>query len=957
MSAFAPQYKLAERLAAFGRTIPQEKVFVHMDNTCYQLGDTIWFSAYTRRTDTSRPSDVSGVLYVELYNQEGYMMERKLVEMRGGHGQGFFALDGPTHYAGFYELRAYTRWQLNWGCFERPHSRMFGRTFDSEQQEQEYFRDYAKLYSRVFPVYDRPAAPGDFSRDMTLRAMRRTYQGASKERKLQVSLYPEGGNLVHGLRCRMAYEATWDDGEWAEGCLVYGGDTARVQNRGRGLLTLTPTDDMEREARFVTPDGKSVSVRLPQVERTGVSLQVSHDEHGCQAHISYTSDLPADSLVVSLMHEGRLVAACCVEQLEDETGCGLYVMSDSLLQAPGVYQITVFDAQGHVYADRLFFHRGQYMMSPTLTITGLKPEYGPSEPVSLMLQTVEGRSNVSLTVRDGDRCDRLYDDGNILTEMLLSSEIRGFVPRPSWYFEQDDEAHRTALDLLMLTQGWRRFDWRSMAVRGAWELTQPAEQTPLLVCSTYNNDHWRATAPDAPDIYVGKDADGTEYDASRALTAPMYLPMSDISQSAHRPENVPYEQVGQKRALDKNEAESADRKELKVHAELMLPGENQGLTYERVSKQGAFRLQLPPFYGQAVLFLSVADTTRWKPDKPYNWVQQQAPGEEFWDMTLAERVRMGKKGLTEEATYLARISWPYPLHVKPYTHYQNHLPPQVTPGDADGLSGSGTLMREVTVKARRPMLRRFDDTWPVLLLDADVAQNMEADYGLDFMQIVVGNYGLDDSPESTASARGENAEPDFDVRYGYGMTRRSLLTQSIPRDSIYACKYLMSGSFSLTRRTGAMGIGGMGADAHHQLSPGESREYMGNGVWDRYVLYSDYSPRLEGSSLYYGANSPKTKLVKYPFADGSRRMTYRDRRYVIDGYAAPAEFYSPDYSKRALAEGKPTTGARSTGIPMCVSMRRAGHRSPSTIAVAPPIWWWMHRDRRRMALCCGQPHE
>ena len=127
LSAFSPHYQLTARQAAFGRTIPQEKVYVHMDNTSYQLGDTIWFSAYTRRTDTARPSDVSGVLYVELYGQDGYLIERKLIQMHKGQGQGFFALNHQIQYAGFYELRAYTRWQLNWGLHEHKHSRLFGQ--------------------------------------------------------------------------------------------------------------------------------------------------------------------------------------------------------------------------------------------------------------------------------------------------------------------------------------------------------------------------------------------------------------------------------------------------------------------------------------------------------------------------------------------------------------------------------------------------------------------------------------------------------------------------------------------------------------------------------------------------------------------------------------------------------------------------------------------------------------
>ena len=110
----------AERLQKFGKALPQEQVFVHMDNTCYYLGDTIYYKAYLRRTDTGAPSQISGVLYAELFNQDGYLVERKLVQMTQGEGSGYFALADKAPYAGFYELRAYTRWQLNWGEHEHP---------------------------------------------------------------------------------------------------------------------------------------------------------------------------------------------------------------------------------------------------------------------------------------------------------------------------------------------------------------------------------------------------------------------------------------------------------------------------------------------------------------------------------------------------------------------------------------------------------------------------------------------------------------------------------------------------------------------------------------------------------------------------------------------------------------------------------------------------------------------
>ena len=126
---------LLDRLYKFAMIIPQEKVYIHMDNTCYFQGDTIWFAAYLVKTSTDKPSDVSGVLYVELLNNEGYLVERKLIEMQNGRGHGFFALDNQIQYSGYYELRAYTRWQLNWGLYEHKHSRVAHNWFYGRKED------------------------------------------------------------------------------------------------------------------------------------------------------------------------------------------------------------------------------------------------------------------------------------------------------------------------------------------------------------------------------------------------------------------------------------------------------------------------------------------------------------------------------------------------------------------------------------------------------------------------------------------------------------------------------------------------------------------------------------------------------------------------------------------------------------------------------------------------------
>ena len=364
---------LMNRLTAFGKTIPQEKVYVHMDNTCYFQGDTIWFTAYTRQTNTDKPSDVSGVLYVELLNNDGYLVERKLIEMKEGRGSGFFDLNNLIQYSGFYELRAYTRWQLNWGEYEHKHPYSFSFMFRDKESEREYFRDYDKLYSRVFPVYDKPLAPGDYTRDMTLRVMRREFKNDPDKCKLQLSLFPEGGNLVAGVENRVAFEAAMSDGEQVEGILFIGNEQVKTINRGRGSFTFIPEKGIEREVTFTTVDGEKVSAMLPKPEEKGVSIKVVQEGDGIIIETNLAG-LNADSLALTIMHEGKVEEFHTLSEGQNVKIGGL---------TSGVHQVTIFDTQGRVFADRLFFVTKREMAEPTLIVSGIKEKYDPYEKVEM----------------------------------------------------------------------------------------------------------------------------------------------------------------------------------------------------------------------------------------------------------------------------------------------------------------------------------------------------------------------------------------------------------------------------------------------------------------------------------------------------------------------------------------------------------------------------------------------
>ena len=105
---------LALRALQVGKVMQQERVYLHFDNTAYYLGETMWFKAYVSFGDNLRPSQLSKVLYVELVAPEGYVVETKKYKLDdNGCCNGEFELT-PLLLSGYYEIRAYTRYMLNW---------------------------------------------------------------------------------------------------------------------------------------------------------------------------------------------------------------------------------------------------------------------------------------------------------------------------------------------------------------------------------------------------------------------------------------------------------------------------------------------------------------------------------------------------------------------------------------------------------------------------------------------------------------------------------------------------------------------------------------------------------------------------------------------------------------------------------------------------------------------------
>ena len=443
--------KFAGNIHQFNELFPQEKVYLQFDNTSYYTGETIWFKAFVTSASTLGRAQ-SKVLYVDLLSPTGVLLKQQKLKIVAGQADGSFPLlDGSTAQArekrgvvgypsGFYEVRAYTSYMLN---------------FEDEI-----------LFSRVLAVYDPPKEEGNYYESSPVITLKRSETSefrpkTEKLRKINTSFYPEGGHLVIGKPCRVAFKVTDDTGFGVDATGQIEGKNISFStvHDGMGWFTFTP---QERSADVeITVDGTSKSFSLPEAEPSGYVMTV--DPIGSDSiRISVDgSGINSTTLGIGLTCRGELMDFGTIE-----TGPSPAEMIIPMHGVPeGVCRVYLFDRKGIQYASRSLYHRSKVTKAPVLEVKSDKGSYGPFEKITLDFTLTEKespfRDRFCLSVRDSRTQNNAYTD-DLRTSMLLSSDLRGFIEHPSWYFDSDAPERDEALDLLCLVQGWERYDWEIM---------------------------------------------------------------------------------------------------------------------------------------------------------------------------------------------------------------------------------------------------------------------------------------------------------------------------------------------------------------------------------------------------------------------------------------------------------------------------------------------------------------
>ena len=435
--------RIAAKLGEYFLATRPEKVYLHIDRPVYGTGETIWFSAYVVDAAQHQPDSLSQVLHVDLVSAERRVVARRTLRLHGGRAAGDLDI-ADTLAAGTYVLRAYTNWMRNAGD------------------------DF--VYSRHLSIW--PASPIG-PQEAPAAAAPTTAFGRAKAAaaaRPDVQFFAEGGDLIEGLPAVVACKATDHTGRGIEvrGQLLNAqkGVVTNFASRhaGMGRFSFVPGSKQRYHARVTLPDGSTADYPLPAVLASGYTLHVVDAGENFLVEARYRGATPAPGPVQLLTQVRGITAYPGPRPLADGVPAAWRMPKKNY--PPGIVHFTLFDANGAPQAERLAFVPPG-AAGVHVSIVADQPSYGPHAPVQLLVRVADAAglpvaAQLSVGVNDAALSALDPHAETITSNLLLTSDLAGYVENPGYYFREPTTATALALDDLLLTQGWRRFTWKEV---------------------------------------------------------------------------------------------------------------------------------------------------------------------------------------------------------------------------------------------------------------------------------------------------------------------------------------------------------------------------------------------------------------------------------------------------------------------------------------------------------------
>ncbi|MGF7082683.1 carboxypeptidase-like regulatory domain-containing protein [Mucilaginibacter sp. UYCu711] len=519
-----PLDKIVASLQQWFDTHPQEKIYLHTDKPYYLVGDTIWFKAYLTTGSKHQLSAISGAMYVDLINEGDSIAKQLKLPVTSGMAVGNFVLSDSLIREGNYRIRAYTNWMRNAGpayFYDRTfiignsisntvfakidyiyakegtntkirallkYTDERGTPFADKQVRYQLKDGYevltfggAKTNAAGEITVNLPnAKPGLLSKSYLMtkislagdETIAKTFPIKTASLQTDVQFFPESGNLVNGVKSKVAFKATGTNGLGVAigGSIVdnTGQEVAKIEAKhlGMGYFYLTPGVGKTYQAKVTYPDGVTNTLNLPAVTDDGYVLSVNHlkkDSLSVRVQAGAAA-LRSGTRTLSLVGQSGGKVYFSVNVPVNKPTTSLYFPTTGI--PTGILQFTIFSPAGDPLNERITFIENKDNID--LKITSAKQVYHRREKVDLNIDAKDGYGkpvggNFSVSVRSETAVPSdEANENSIFSQLLLSADIKGYIEKPNYYFYNPNDETRANLDILMLTQGYRRFVWNDV---------------------------------------------------------------------------------------------------------------------------------------------------------------------------------------------------------------------------------------------------------------------------------------------------------------------------------------------------------------------------------------------------------------------------------------------------------------------------------------------------------------
>ncbi|MCH7412704.1 hypothetical protein MM213_04350 [Belliella sp. R4-6] len=484
---------------------------MQLDNEIYENDETIWFKAIVLNSFDHKPTTLSGVLIVELISDSKEILQSKLIKLEEGIGLGHFDLDAE-YQAGTFLLRAYTEWDRNFEdkfIFEKyikiystsqkvdliedteifhqssfpnltvRYNSDFGDTIDIKKYSLKYSND--KIERKVIIQKDKNGrffSELFFDEDLSNLKLSLVTDNKILETKyirineddFDLQFFPEGGELVNGIVSRVGFKFCDKYGKGFQGIfelLSEDGDVlhkSESNHLGMGSFYFYPNHKEKYSVRAKSLND-SIWQRQKFIDVNNFGTVLSVDKNSDVFKLGIQSTNSHDSISIEVISRGYNFF-----NLKGKLSDGKFYATINCGDLPeGLLVLRVLSEKDNSIAERLIFNeREDQRLIISHRYGNDKNELFQRDKSEFSFEVLEpngkiSEANLSIKVINIDQLGDVQKGVNsIVSHVLLTSELNGIIEKPYEYFTQGRVVNYKYLDDLLLTQGWRKYNYSEL---------------------------------------------------------------------------------------------------------------------------------------------------------------------------------------------------------------------------------------------------------------------------------------------------------------------------------------------------------------------------------------------------------------------------------------------------------------------------------------------------------------